>query len=335
VNRALKKYLITGGAGFIGSHLSELLLARGDEVTVLDDFSTGSIENISGLEAESGFNVIRGSVLDEELLDRTIPEHDVIVHLAAAVGVKLIINNPALTIESNVLGTHFVLRACQKYGKKIMLASTSEVYGKNDDAPFSEDQDSVLGPTTIARWAYAASKAVDEFLALAFNKQYGLPVVIFRLFNTIGPRQVGDFGMVVPSFVNKAIAGGPLQVFGSGSQTRCFCDVRDVVRAIALLEESDEAIGQVYNIGAEDEISIIDLAREVVVASGLVSEDRVDDAIEVISYDEAYEGGFEDMMRRVPNISKIRNAVGWQPEIKLAETLGTLIELRRESESAD
>lgn len=327
----MKKYLITGGAGFIGSHLSELLIARGDEVTVLDNFSTGSVENISGLQSESGFKVVHGSVLDEHLLNRTIPEHDVVVHLAAAVGVKLVVRDPAQTIESNVLGTHRVLRGCQRYGKKILLASTSEVYGKNDTAPFSEDQDSVLGSTTISRWAYAASKAVDEFLALAFSKQYDLPVVIFRLFNTIGPRQVGEFGMVVPSFVDKAIEGGPLQVYGSGSQTRCFCDVRDVVRAIVLLDDSDDALGQVFNIGAEDEISIHDLAREVALSSGLATRDRVDDAIEMISYNDAYEGGFEDMMRRVPNTSKIRKTVGWRPEIKLSETLETLIEMRRNS----
>jgi UDP-glucose 4-epimerase len=325
----LKKYLITGGAGFIGSHLSELLLSRGDAVTVLDNFSTGSIENIQELEADTNFSVVHGSVLDEELLDRTIQDHDIVVHLAAAVGVKLIVKDPVHTIESNVLGTHHVLRVCQRYGTKILLASTSEVYGKSDSAPFSEDQDSVLGPTTIARWSYAASKAVDEFLTLAFNKQFGLPVVIFRLFNTVGPRQTGEFGMVVPSFVNMAVDGGPLHVYGSGDQTRCFCDVRDVVRAIVALGDTDAAEGEVFNIGAEDEISILDLAREVVVASGLAEGDEIDDSIEMVAYEDAYESGFEDMMRRVPNTEKIRSLIDWEPKIKLSETLATLIEQRR------
>ncbi|MFQ5859548.1 MAG: NAD-dependent epimerase/dehydratase family protein, partial [Anaerolineae bacterium] len=255
--------LITGGAGFIGSHLAEALLERDYHVTVIDDLSTGQFDNIEHLRDHPRFRFAIDTITNDMVMDRLSSECDVIFHLAAAVGVELIIDSPVHTIETNILGTDAVLRAAQRYRKKVLIASTSEIYGKNNHVPFREDDDRLLGPTTKARWSYATSKAVDEFLGLAYHKEKGLPVVIFRLFNTIGPRQRGRYGMVVPRFVQQALAGRPLTVYGDGRQTRCFCDVADVVRAIISLAEEPRAVGQVFNVGSTEEISILELARKV------------------------------------------------------------------------
>ena len=309
--------LITGGAGFIGSHLSEALLARGDRVTIIDDLSTGSAENIEHLQGTPGFSLVVDSIINEVVMDRLVSENDVIFHLAAAVGVDMIIDDPVRVIETNVLGTHAVLKVASRYRKKVMLASTSEIYGKSENAPFAEDDDRLMGPTTRSRWCYAASKAVDEFLALAYHKQKRLPVTVFRLFNTVGPRQTGMYGMVVPRFVEQALKGKPLSVYGDGKQSRCFCDVRDVVRAIVGLAGSDEATGRVFNIGSEREITIMELARMV---GGIVAEGTGPEPV-LVPYGEAYGPGFEDMMRRVPDTRRIRDLLGWEPEFELEATI--------------
>jgi UDP-glucose 4-epimerase len=310
-----RRVLITGGAGFVGSHLSEALLSRGYKVTVIDDVSTGSLENVEHLQDNGDFSVVIESITNEVVMDRLMSETDVVYHLAAAVGVDLIVNDPVRVIETNVLGTHAVLDAASRYRSKVLIASTSEIYGKSESAPFAEDDDRLLGPTTKARWCYSTSKAVDEFLALAYHRQKGLPVTIFRLFNTVGPRQTGMYGMVVPRFVEQAVKGDALTVYGDGTQSRCFCDVRDVVRAIVGLAESDAAVGDVFNIGSEREISIMELARLVrrIVGGG-------DDPI-LVPYEQAYQPGFEDMMRRVPDTRRIRKAIGWEPEIALETTI--------------
>jgi UDP-glucose 4-epimerase len=311
--------LITGGAGFIGSHLAEALLGRGDQVTVIDDLSTGRFENIQPLVGRPGFRFAIETITNETVMDRLGSECDRILHMAAAVGVQLIVNDPVRTIETNVMGAEAVLRVARRYRRKVFIASTSEVYGKNEKTPFSEEDDGVFGPTTVTRWAYATSKALDEFLALAYQHSMGLPVVIGRLFNTVGPRQSGQYGMVVPRFVRQALAGEPLTIYGDGNQTRCFCNVRDVVRAIVSLIEHPDAEGQVFNIGSRDEITIRALAERVKARAGSSS------SLQFIPYDKAFEVGFEDMRRRVPDIRKIQKAVGWESKIPLDQTLDEII----------
>ncbi len=317
--------LITGGAGFIGSHLAEYLLAQGQRVTVIDDLSTGLFENIEPLTAHPHFRFAIETIANTTVMDRLVSECDIIYHLAAAVGVDLIVRSPIHTIETNVMGTNIVLQTARRYRKKVMLASTSEVYGKGNKAPFSEEDDRVEGPTTKSRWSYATSKALDEHLALAYHKEAGLPVVIFRLFNTVGPRQRGRYGMVVPRFVRWALAGEPIQVYGDGQQTRCFANVSDVVRAIAALAECEAAVGEVFNVGSTEEIAIVDLAQRIKARTGSNS------PIVFVPYDQAYEQGFEDMLRRVPDISKIRRVVGWEPLKTLDETLDEVIAYFRQN----
>lgn len=312
-------YLVTGGAGFIGSHLSELLIQRGHRVTILDDLSTGRFENLSQISQHPSFRYAIEDIRNIHVLDRLVSECDLIIHLAAAVGVQKIINEPINTIEVNIGGTEAVLQAARRYRRKILVASTSEVYGKGVSFPFKEDDDSLLGPTIKSRWSYAASKAVDEFLALAYHNEVGLPVVIFRLFNTVGPRQRGQYGMVVPRFIQWALKGEPILVYGDGEQSRCFGNVFDVVDAIYRLSLADEAIGQVFNIGSTEEISIRGLAERVIARSGSSSE------IRLLPYDEAYSPGFEDFRRRVPSIAKISRVVGWGPTTSLDETLDQMI----------
>lgn len=318
------RVLITGGAGFVGSHLSEALLERGDEVFVLDDLSTGSIDNISHLKDRPRFHYTIDTVTNEPLLAELIDRCDVVVHLAAAVGVKLIVEQPVHTIETNVHGTEVVLKHANKKKKLVLIASTSEVYGKSTEVPFSEDQDLVLGPTVKHRWAYACSKLIDEFLALAYWKERKLPVIIVRLFNTVGPRQTGQYGMVIPTFVQQALAGKPITVFGDGRQSRSFTYVGDVVRAMLGLINEPRAVGQVFNIGNGEEITISDLAAKVKTMTGSSSE------IVRIPYDQAYEAGFEDMPRRVPDISKIKALVGYEPTVELDEILARVIEYFRQ-----
>jgi UDP-glucose 4-epimerase len=312
--------LITGGAGFIGSHLAEALLARGDQVTVIDDLSTGRFENIEPLAKNPRFRFALETITNDTVMDRLGSECDRILHLAAAVGVQLIVNDPVRTIETNVMGCEAVLQVARRYRRKVFLASTSEVYGKNNKVPFSEEDDGVFGATTVTRWAYATSKALDEFLALAYNRSQHLPVVIGRFFNTVGPRQSAQYGMVIPRFVNQALRGEPITVHDDGKQSRCFCNVRDVVRAILLLIENPDAEGQVFNIGSTEEISILALAELVKKRTGSSS------TITFVPYRQAYNGGFEDMRQRIPDIGKIRRVTGWQPEIPLEKTLDEIIE---------
>jgi UDP-glucose 4-epimerase len=313
------RVLITGGAGFVGSHLSEALLDRGDEVFVLDDLSTGSIDNIAHLKSNKKFHYTIDTVTNEPLLAELIDRCDTVIHLAAAVGVKLIVEQPVRTIETNVHGTEVVLKIANKKKKLVLIASTSEVYGKSAVVPFSEDADLVLGPTSKHRWAYACSKMIDEFLALAYWKERKLPVIIVRLFNTVGPRQTGQYGMVVPNFVQQALAGQPITVFGDGTQSRSFTYVGDVVRAMVALINEPRAVGQVFNIGNGREITIGDLAARIKQITGSKS------PIVKIPYDQAYEAGFEDMPRRVPDISKIRALIGYEPTVELDEILTRVI----------
>src|SRR4051812_15646477 len=317
------RVLITGGAGFIGSHLSEALLERGDEVFVIDDLSTGSIENIAHLKGHAKFHYTIDTVANEPVLAELIDRCDTVVHLAAAVGVKLIVEAPVHTIETNVHGTEVVLKHANKKKKLVVIASTSEVYGKSTTVPFSEDADLVLGPTQKHRWAYACSKMIDEFLALAYWKERKLPVIVIRLFNTVGPRQTGQYGMVIPTFVRQGLAGQPITVFGDGNQARSFTYVGDVVRAMVALINEPRAIGQVFNIGNGHEIPIGDLAPRIKEMTASQS------PIVRIPYDQAYEEGFEDMPRRVPDISKIRALVGYEPTVELDEILGRVIESLR------
>ncbi len=311
----MTRWLLTGGAGFIGSHLAELLLARGDEVFVVDDLSTGSARNVAAFRGEKRFHFHVDTIMNQSLLSELVDGADVVVHLAAAVGVKLIVDSPVRTIETNISGTEVVLRAAAKKSKRVLVASTSEVYGKSTELPFKEHQDLVLGASTKGRWSYAASKLIDEFLALAYWKERKLPTTVVRLFNTVGPRQTGQYGMVLPTFVRQALRGAPITVYGSGEQSRCFCHVGDVVRALVQLCESDRAIGEVFNVGSREEISILGLAGRVKEATGSKS------PIEVIPYERAYEKGFEDMFRRVPSTDKIREVVGWQPAHDLSKIL--------------
>jgi UDP-glucose 4-epimerase len=314
------KALITGGAGFVGSHLVERLLEGGDEVYVIDDLSTGSIENIEPFKGRPGFHYTIETILNEPVLAELVDRVDVVFHLAAAVGVRLIVESPVNTIETNVHGTEKVLALANKKRKKVVFTSTSEVYGKADTVPFREDGDLVLGPTSKGRWSYACSKAIDEFLALAYHKEKRLPVVVARLFNTVGPRQTGRYGMVIPNFVKQAILGHPLTVYGDGMQTRCFTDVGDVVGQLAALATEPRAVGEVFNVGNDgEEISILDLAKRVKARAGSKSE------IVLVPYEKAYEEGFEDMQRRVPDLSKLRALTGYRPQVQLDEILDRVI----------
>jgi UDP-glucose 4-epimerase len=315
--------LITGGAGFIGSHLAELLLSQGHEVFVLDNLSTGSIDNIAHLKGHKQFHYTIDSVTNEPVLAELVDQADVVFHLAAAVGVKLIVEQPVHTIETNVKGTEVVLTHANKKKKLVLVASTSEVYGKSTAVPFSEDDDLVLGSTVKHRWAYACSKAIDEFLALAYWKEKKLPVIIVRLFNTVGPRQTGQYGMVIPNFVRQALAGQPITVFGDGTQTRSFTYVGDVVDALVKLVHEPRAVGRVFNVGNGYEISIRDLAERVKMLAGSAS------GIVTIPYDEAYEAGFEDMPRRVPDTTRIRELIGYEPKVQLDEILEKVIDYFR------
>jgi UDP-glucose 4-epimerase len=317
------RVLITGGAGFVGSHLADLLLEQGEDVFALDNLSTGSIDNIEHLKTHPRFRYTIDTVDNEPVLAELIDRADVVIHLAAAVGVKKIVEEPVHTIENNVHGTEVVLRHANKKKKLVVIASTSEVYGKSTDVPFHEEADLVMGPTSKHRWAYACSKAIDEFLGLAYYKEKKLPVIVIRLFNTVGPRQTGQYGMVIPNFVRQALANQPITVFGDGTQSRSFTYVGDVVDGLARLMRHPGAIGQVFNIGNGEEISIRALAERVKSLTGSTSE------IVTIPYDQAYEAGFEDMPRRVPDITRIRNLVGYEPKVHLDEILGTVIDYFR------
>jgi UDP-glucose 4-epimerase len=309
------KVLVTGGAGFIGSHLSERLLEDGHEVAVIDNLSTGSLENIENIKKRPDFEFVAGDIRNVELMEPLVEQCDVIYHLAAAVGVRLIAEDPVHTIETNIGGTEVVLDIANKFGKKILIASSSEVYGKSEAVPFSEEDDIVLGSTSMPRWSYACSKAIDEFLGLAFYQQYGLGVVIARFFNTIGPRQTGQYGMVVPRFVQMALNDEPILVYGTGKQTRCFCYVGDVVEAIIRLMNCEHAPGKVYNVGSSEEISIEELADKIIEITESKSEKQY------VPYEVAYGRPIEDMMRRVPSLERIAETVGWQSGTSLEEIL--------------
>lgn len=314
------RVLITGGAGFVGSHLSEALLAAGHQVHIVDDLSTGSIDNIAHLKAHPNFRYTIDTIFNEGLTAESIDVADVVFHLAAAVGVKLIVERPVHTIECNVHGTEVVLRHAAKKRKLVLVASTSEVYGKSTDVPFREDADLVLGATTRHRWAYACSKMLDEFHALAYYKEKKLPVVVFRLFNTVGPRQTGQYGMVLPNFVRQALANEPITVFGDGTQSRSFTYVGDVVRALMALMSEPRAIGQVFNIGNVEEVTIRELAERVKAATDSSSR------IVTIPYEQAYDSGFEDMPRRVPDLTKVRELVGYEPRVGLDEIIRRVVD---------
>jgi UDP-glucose 4-epimerase len=314
------RFLITGGAGFIGSHLAERLLDRGDEVSILDDLSTGSVENIRHLKSHTRFHHVFDTIQNRSLLAELVDESEVVFHLAAAVGVRLIVESPVRTIETNVYGTQLVLEAACKKKKLVFAASTSEVYGKSEKVPFHEDDDLVMGATTKGRWSYAASKALDEFLALSYWKERKQPVVIARLFNTVGPRQTGRYGMVLPNFVRQALDGTAITVYGDGKQSRCFCDVADSVEAILRLVSTPAAVGEVVNIGNDEEISIEGLAHRV------KQESKSGSPIEFIPYDQAYEPGFEDMPRRVPCLDKLVQLTGFRPATPLTKIINRVIE---------
>jgi nucleoside-diphosphate-sugar epimerase len=319
--------LITGGAGFIGSHLAEALLKAGHEVDIIDNLSTGSIRNISHLKTQPKFKYVIDTLTNEPVLAELIDRNDVIFHFAAAVGVKLIVEQPVHTIETNVHGTEVVLKHANKKKKLVFIASTSEVYGKNLDVPFREDADLVMGATVKHRWAYACSKAIDEFLALAYWKERGLPVVVVRFFNTVGPKQTGQYGMVLPNFAQQALAGEPITVFGDGTQSRSFTYVSDVVECLLKLMKEKKAIGEVFNIGNREEVTILRLAEMVKAQAGSRSE------IVFIPYDKAYEAGFEDMPRRVPDLTKIHKLVGYEPTVQLNETINKVLEYFRSQDS--
>lgn len=315
--------LITGGAGFVGSHLADALLKRGDEVVIIDDLSTGSTHNIEHLQSSKSFRWIFDSVVNRRLMAELVDDVDRVFHLAAAVGVKLIVQEPVRTIETNIKATEITLEMAAKKKKKVVLTSTSEVYGKSAKDVFREDDDLVLGPTSKSRWSYACSKALDEFLALAFHRERGVPVVIARLFNTVGPRQTGTYGMVLPRFVNQALEGKPITVYGSGEQSRCFGWVGDVVKVLIMLTETTEAEGKIFNVGSNEEITIMELAH-------LVKEvTQSSSPIVTVPYDQAYEEGFEDMTRRKPDLRAIRNLLGYQPSRTIREIVEEVIQYRR------
>lgn len=320
------RYLITGGAGFIGSHLAERLLDRGDRVVLLDNLSTGSVENIRHLKSSPSLQYHLDNIENRQLLAELVDDADVIVHLAAAVGVKLIVESPVRTIETNVNGTQLILEAACKKKKLVLTASTSEVYGKSTNIPFREDADLVLGPTTKGRWSYAASKALDEFLALSYWKEKKLPVIVARLFNTVGPRQTGRYGMVLPNFVKSALHNSAITIYGSGKQSRCFCDVRDTVEGLTRLMNTENAVGEVVNVGNTEEITIEDLACRVKERTASSS------AIEYVPYDQAYEPGFEDMMRRVPCVDKLQALTGFRPQTPLNEIIDRVSEHFRQKD---
>jgi UDP-glucose 4-epimerase len=303
------KYLITGGAGFIGSHLSEALVARGDSVIVVDNLSTGQNEVVPSVE------FIQGSIFDEKLMDSLVSKVDHVLHLAAAVGVFNIVNKPLDSLMTNIKGTEIMLELCDKYKRPILITSTSEVYGKNNTVPLNEESDRVLGSPLKSRWSYSEAKAIDESMAYFYHQEKGLEVRLIRLFNTVGPRQVGHYGMVVPRFVSAAVSGTALSVYGSGEQIRCFCHVSDAVRALLLVMDSDKAIGEVFNVGNNQQISIMELAKKVIAVTGSTS------SIEMVAYEKAYPAGFEDMERRVPDISKIERVLGWKPQIGLEQII--------------
>ena len=320
------KVLITGGAGFIGSHLTERLLKKNNEVYSIDDLSTGSIENIGHLKENKKFHYVIDTIFNESLIRELIDKCDIIYHHAAAVGVQLIVQSPVRTIETNIYGTEIVLKYANLKKKKVVITSTSEVYGKSTKIPFSESDDLIIGPTNMGRWSYACSKAIDEFLAIAYWKEKKLPVVIVRLFNTIGPRQTGKYGMVVPSFIKCALANEPIPIYGSGKQSRCFTYISDVVDGLIALSEEPKAVGEVFNIGNPEEITIENLAKKIKKMTNSKSE------LKYISYSEAYGEGFEDMMRRIPDISKIQKYVGYSPKVSLDEMLEITIEWMRKNQ---
>jgi UDP-glucose 4-epimerase len=309
--RFLMKVLITGGAGFIGSHLSDRLIEAGHRVTAVDDLSTGRLANIAHLQGAPGFQFVHESIMHESVMDRLVSDCDVIYHLASAVGVELIVSRPVEVIERCILGTEIVLRTAHRYKRKVLITSTSEIYGKNAKVPFAEEDDRLLGPTTKSRWSYSCAKAIDEFLALAYQKEKNLPVVIVRLFNTVGPRQTGQYGMVVPRFIQQALTGQPLTVYGDGSQQRCFGYVGDVVGALVALMAHPGAVGGIFNIGNTEEVSILELARRVIRLTDSSSQ------ITMVPYELAYEAGFEDMARRIPDLSRIRSLIGYAPTVSL------------------
>ncbi len=317
------KALVTGGAGFIGSHLTERLLRAGNAVVVIDDLSTGSLSNIEGVRENPSFSFVHDNIRNAEMMGVLVEKCDVIFHLAAAVGVQLIVDDPVHTIETNIHGTEVVLEVANKFGKKVLIASTSEVYGKNEQVPFREDDDTILGSTKFSRWSYACSKAIDEFLGLAYYQQYGLGVVIARIFNVIGAKQTGKYGMVVPRFVEKALKDEPLVIYGTGKQTRCFGYVGDVVEGLIGLMDCEQAEGEVFNIGSDEEISIDALADKVIKLTGSKSKKQV------ISYEEAYGRAFDDMMKRVPCLDRIREVVGYEAKTNLEETLNIIIDSLR------
>jgi UDP-glucose 4-epimerase len=315
--------LITGGAGFIGSHLADCYIHRGDEVFVIDDLSTGTIENIQHLKENKRFHYTIESVHNQPVTAELVDQCDIVFHLAAAVGVKLIVESPVRTIETNVRGTEVVLELANKKKKRVLVASTSEVYGLSTDVPFREDGNLVMGATTKGRWSYACSKAIDEFLALAYWREKKLPTTIVRLFNTVGPRQTGRYGMVIPTFVKQALSGRPITVYGDGNQTRCFGYVGDVVEALVKLMDHEDTVGQVFNLGSDEEISILDLGKKIKQLTDSESE------IVFLPYDEAYEEGFEDMPRRVPDTSKARALIDFRPKMNLDGILRTVIDYQR------
>ncbi|MBI1952738.1 MAG: GDP-mannose 4,6-dehydratase [Candidatus Omnitrophica bacterium] len=322
------KILITGGAGFIGSHLSEALIRQGHEVAALDNLSTGRAENVAQLRGQPSFQLVVGSVLEERLVDKLVERADAVFHLAAAVGVELIVNHPLESLTTNIRGSEIVLEMAHRYQKKVLITSTSEIYGKNANGPLKEDEDRILGSPLKSRWAYSTSKAVDEILAYTYWKERGLPTVIVRLFNTVGPRQTGAYGMVIPRFVQQALANQPITVYGSGKQSRCFLHVNDAVGALAALIQLPEAVGEAFNIGSQEEVTMEALARRVIALTGSRS------AIQYVPYDKAYEAGFEDMVRRVPDISKIKRAIGFSPSAGLEDILRNVIDYYRHHSDA-
>ena len=307
------KYLVTGGAGFIGSHLTEQLISRGDQVVILDNLSTGLSDNLSAIKNKVEFE--QGNILDKSLVEKLVSNSDYVVHLAAALGVLNIVNKPLESLKSNLQGTEIVLEAANKYKKPVLIASTSEVYGKNDKVPLSEEDDRVIGHPLKSRWSYSEAKAIDESLAYFYFIEEGLQSRIVRFFNTVGPRQLGNYGMVVPRFVNAALKGEALSVYGSGEQIRCFCHINDAVKGLLLVMDSDKAVGEVFNVGNNQQISIMELAKKVIEITGSKS------TIEKIAYEKAYPQGFEDMQRRVPDISKIKQVLGWSPELNLDQII--------------
>jgi len=315
------RYLITGGAGFIGSHVTEALLTRGDDVTILDNLSTGAAANVA--QVRDQVRLVHGSVLDPLLVDELTEDSEVVVHLAAAVGVRLVVEKPLRSFITNIKGTENVLEAAHRYRRKVLIASTSEVYGKSQGAAFHEDDDRLIGSNQVSRWGYSTSKSVDEVLAFAYHRERALPMVIVRLFNTTGPRQTGAYGMVLPRFAQQALSNEPVTVYGDGEQSRCFCHVHDVVRALVDLLDTPSAEGDVFNVGSTEEVTMLELAERVIAAAGSSSE------IQLVPYDVAYERGFEDMRRRVPDISKIERTIGWRPERELDQIIKEVLEEMR------